>query len=103
MKKPSNQTGMSPAGKTSDTGSTGSSAKSGESGCRYHEKSNCCLQNSEFDFCSCQALLMYCILTVSGFVTAVKRKGTESILGSAGGEATKTMKGSTGESKKVQC
>jgi len=51
---------MSPAGKTSDTGSTGSSAKS-----------------------------------------AVKRKGTDSILGSAGGEATKTMKGSTGESKKV--
>ena len=47
--------------------------------------------------------MYYCILTVSGYVTAVKRKGTDSILGSAGGEATKTMKGSTGESKKVQC
>ena len=63
----------------------------------------CTYTQSDFDFCSCQALLMYCVLTVSGFVTAVKRKGTDSILGSAGGEATKTMKGSTGESKKVQC
>ena len=63
------------------------------------------LTQSDFDFCSCQAYVirLYCILTVSGFVTAVKRKGTDSILGSAGGEATKTMKGSTGESKKVQC